>query len=48
MDSPCSLIIFRVFQNVAGLTVQRLADGIKRAEANGPDLTGFEAGKVDI
>src|SRR5699024_3096801 len=41
-------IIFDIFEDIARLTVQYMANGVQRTEANRAHLAGFEIREVDI
>ena len=40
--------ILDVFQDITGLTIQRLADSVQSGESDGTDLTRFDVGQIDI
>lgn len=45
-DSQCSLMWPPIFEDIAGLAVERFANGFERREAHGFGFAVFEYGKI--
>ena len=40
--------VVSVFENIPGLTGQRLTDGVQRRKTDGADLPRFDLGEIDV